>query len=100
MGVTCIAALNKIKYLENRVARIFTNSDYVASAFPLIRKLDWPTIKELIESETFNIVYNSVYDEALTYCMEMLVWLSDSCKREFHNAQTHLAVPLCILVSE
>ena len=70
------------KKLHNRAARIVTNSAYDASALPIIRKLGWPTINELNESETLKIVYKSVNNQAPIYLTEMFVRLSDACKRE------------------
>ena len=92
-GVTGVSAINKLQKLQNRAARIVTNSAYDASALPIIRKLGWPTINELIESETLKIVYKSVNDLAPKYPAEMLVRLSDSSKRELRNNKTNLAVP-------
>ena len=51
-GVAGINAINRLQKLPSRAARIVTNSAYNASALPIIRKLGWPTINELIESET------------------------------------------------
>ena len=74
-------------------ARIVTNSAYDASALPIIKKLGWPTINELIESETLKMVYKSVNNQAPIYLTEMFVRLSDACKRELRNTKTDLAVP-------
>ena len=70
-----------------------TNSAYDASALPIIKKLGWPTINELIESETLKMVYKSVNNQAPIYLTEMFVRLSDACKRELRNTKTDLAVP-------
>ena len=93
-GVAGVSAINKLQKLQNRAARIVTNSAYDASGLPIIRKLGWPTINELIEPETLKMVYKSVNDLAPTYLAEMLVRLSDSSKRELRNTKTDLAVPL------
>ena len=61
-AVSGINAINKLQKLQNRAARIVTNSAYDASALPIIRKLGWPTINELIESEILKMVYKSVND--------------------------------------
>ena len=66
---------------------------YDASALPIIKKLGWPTINELIESETLKMVYKSVNNQAPIYLTEMFVRLSDACKRELRNTKTNLAVP-------
>ena len=77
------------------MAGIVTNSAYNASALPMIRKLGWPTINELIESETLKMIYKLFNDQAPTYLTEMFVSLSKSSKRELHNTKTYLAVPHC-----
>ena len=84
-GVAGINAINKLQKLQNRAARIVTNSAYDASALHIIRKLSWPTINELIVSETLKMVYKSVNDQAPTYLTEMFVRLSNSSKRELHK---------------
>ena len=92
-GVAGINAINRLQKLQNRAARIVTNSAYDASALPIIKKLGWPTINELIESETLKMVYKSVNNQAPIYLTEMFVRLSDACKRELRNTKTDLAVP-------
>ena len=92
-GVAGINAINRLQKLQNRAARIVTNSAYDASALPIIRKLGWPTINELIESETLKTVYKSVNDQAPIYLTEMFARLSDTCKRELRNTKTDLTVP-------
>ena len=67
-------------------ARIVTNSAYDASALPIIRKLAWPTINELIESETVMMVDKFVKNQVPIYLTEMFVKLSDAvplCKSAF-----------------
>ena len=92
-GVAGVSAINTLQKLQNRAARIVTNSAYDASALPVIRKLSWPTINELIESETLEMVYKSVNDQAPSYLAEMFVRLSHSSRRELGNTKTDLAVP-------
>ena len=43
--------LKKIQKLQNRAARIVTNSPFDSSATSLIQDLGWPTIEELIHHE-------------------------------------------------
>ena len=92
-GVAGINAINKLQKLHNRAARIVTNIACDASAIPIIRKLGWPTINELIESETLKMVYKAVNKQAPIYLTEMFARLSDACKRELRNTKTVLAVP-------
>ena len=94
-GVSGINAINKLQKLQNRAARIVTNNAHDASALPIIRKPGWPTINELIESETLKMVYKSITDQAPAYLAAMFIKLSDSSKRELCNTKTYLAVPRC-----
>ena len=74
--VADINAINRLQKLQNRAARIVTNSAY--DALPIIKKLGWPTINELIESETLKMVYKSINNQAPIYLTEMFVRLSDA----------------------
>ena len=46
-----------LQKLQNRAARIVTNSSYDAPADALIQQLKWPNIAEIIKRETATIVY-------------------------------------------
>ena len=94
-GVSGINVINKLQKLQNTAARIVTNSAYDASALPIIRKLGWLTINELMESETLKRAYTSVNDQAPAYFAAMFVKLSDSGKRELRNTRTDLVIPRC-----
>jgi len=48
--------LDKLQKLQNRAARIVTNSSYDASSLPLIESLEWLTIKEIMLFETATTV--------------------------------------------
>ena len=58
---------NALQKLQNRAARIVTNSSYDASASPLLSKLEWPSIDEIIKEETTNIVHKSINNLAPKY---------------------------------
>ena len=45
-------AMNELQKLQNRAVRIVTNSRYDASAKPIIKKLGWLTVSEIIQMET------------------------------------------------
>ena len=92
-GAAGINAINRLQKLQNKAARIVINSAYDASALPIIRKLGWPSINDLIESETLKMVYKAVNRQPPIYLTEMFTRLSDVCKRELRNTKTDLAVP-------
>ena len=52
--------LSMLQKLQNRVARIVTNSSYDAPAANLIKELKWPTVHEMIKQETATIVFKSI----------------------------------------
>ena len=45
-------AINELQKLQNRAVRIVTNSRYDASVKPIIKKLGWLTVSEIIRMET------------------------------------------------
>ena len=51
-GDTYLLMLQK---LQNRAARIVTNSSYDAPAANLIKELNWPTVRDMIKQETIYI---------------------------------------------
>ena len=66
-GVCSATALNKLQRLQNRAARIATSSPYDAPSQPLLEKLRWQTIREIIDMETAMMVYQSINNEAPDY---------------------------------
>ena len=93
-GVCGTTALNKLQKLQNRAARIVTNSPYRMSAPPIIRQLGWQTVKELIETETVKMVYRSINQEAPEYPTGLFQRSSETCARQLRNTSTDLYVPL------
>ena len=92
-------AINELQKLQNRAVRIVTNSRYGASAKPIIKKLGWLTVSEIIQMETLIyksivMVYKSISDLAPTYLTEMFSRLSDRSKRELRNTRSDLEIPM------
>ena len=87
-------ALNKLQKLQNRAARIATDSPYDAPSLPLLEKLGWQTIRELIDIETAMMVYRSINNEAPNYITGLFERLSQNTIRELHNTKTELKMPL------
>ena len=87
--------LKKLQKLQNRAARVVTNSPFAKSSLPLISQLGWLTIKEIIDFEAASIVYKSLNGLAPPYMHSMFHKLSDSCNRNLRNTSTDLGIPLC-----
>ena len=92
-GVCRITALDKLQNLQNRAARIVTISPYNASAPPIIRKLGWQTVNDLIVKENLKMVYKCTNDEAPSYLACLFDRLSETSTRELRNTKTDLRVP-------
>ena len=58
-GVCDATTLNKLQKLQNRAVRIATNSPYGAPSQPLLDKIGWQTIWELIDMEPARMMYRS-----------------------------------------
>ena len=85
--------LDKLQKLQNRAARIVTNSSYDASSLPLIGSLGWLTIIEMIEFETATTVYKSLHGLAPEYMQSMFMKLSEYSSRSLRNTNTDLRMP-------
>ena len=86
--------LQRLQKLQNRAARSVTDSPYDAHSEPLIKKLGWLTIIQLIDTETVKIVYKALHNEAPKYLKELFHRLSDVQNRELRNSKTDLHIPL------
>ena len=85
--------LDKLQKLQNRAARIVTNSSYDTLSLPLIGSLGWLTIKEMIEFETATTVCKSLHGLAPEYIRQMFTKLSENTSRSFRNTNTDLRIP-------
>ena len=92
-GEILLNKLQKLQKLQNRAARIVTNSSYDASSLPLIGSLDWLTIKEMIEFETATTVYKSLHGLAPEYMRQMFTKSSENTSRSLRNTNTDLRIP-------
>ena len=93
-GATGNTALQKLQKLQNRAARIVTNSPYDAHSEPLLLRLGWPTVTQLIELETVKVVYKVLHNEAPDYLNSLFHKLSDSHCRMLRNSKTDLRIPM------
>ena len=90
-GKTRLLTLQK---LQNRAARIVTNSSHVASADAVIEKLKWPTISEIIKRETATMVYKSLNGLVPMYLSNIFSSNSTRDTIYLRNSDNDLRVPL------
>ena len=95
-GITRIESLQK---LQNRAARIVTDSSYDPPSEPLRKDLGWLSIKEMNVKETYTMMYKSQNDLAPKYLSDLFVRLPDFHILELRNTKSNLAVPLMRTVS-
>ncbi len=85
--------LNSLQKIQNRAARITTNSPYDASALPILQKLGWPSIKDLIRKETAMLTYKALNSLAPQYLGELFTKCSEGSDRNLRSAETNLQIP-------
>ena len=90
-GETRLLTLQK---LQNRAARIVTNSSYVAPADELIEKLNWPTISEIIKRDTVTMVYKSLNGLVPMYLSNIFSRNSTRDTIYLRNSENDVRVPL------
>ena len=52
--------LQTLQKLQNRTARIVTKSCFDTPSIGLIQRLNWPTVSDIIKSETATTMYKSL----------------------------------------
>ena len=75
------------------MARIATNSKFDVLSRPLIDRLAWKTIEELIAEESKTIVHKSLYELAPQYLCHHLARNSAGEARPLRNTFTDLKIP-------
>ena len=83
-----------MQILQNRAARIVTNSAYDSHSLPLIKGLGWLTVKELIRFETATDVFKSMNQLCPDYMAQMFQGQREQAKRTPRNIETDLKLPL------
>ena len=86
--------LQVLQNLQNRAARIVTNSNYDSSASALIKSLNWPTVADMIKIETACMVYKSINDLAPDYLSKMVTKNLTYSMKNLRNTATDLQFPL------
>ena len=85
--------INQLQKLQNRAARIITNSSFDTLSRPFIVELGWKTIEELIGNESKTMVFKSLNDLAPQYLCNLFTKNSACSSRNLRNIETDLRLP-------
>ena len=69
--------MSRFQKLQNRAARIATNSSFDTPSSQLIEKLGWKTVIELIDTESKTMIFNSLNEFAPPYLRSFLGKICD-----------------------
>ena len=89
-GCSGVTEINQLQKLQNRAARTVTGSSFDTPCQPLIKKLGWKTIDQLITSETYIMVYKSLHELAPQYMCNLFTRASQLASRCLRNTLTDL----------
>ena len=92
-GTCGVTEKNRLQKFQNRAARIVTNSKFDDSNRPLIERLRWKTIDELIAEESKTIVYKYLHGLAPQYLCHLFTRNSVGEARTLRNTSTGLKIP-------
>ena len=76
-GCCCDTKLNTLQKLQNRAARIITNSPFDSPAAPLLQRLEWLPVDRLVHRETSCMVHKSLNGLAPDNVCQIFSRLSD-----------------------
>ena len=85
---------NFLQKIQNRAARITTNSPYNTSAAPLLQNLGWPSTKDLIRKETATLTYKALNSLPPQYLGELFSKCSEGSDRILRSTEISLHIPL------
>ena len=85
--------INQLQKLQNRAARIITNSSLGTPSRPLIAELGRKTIEEFIGNETRTMVFKSLNDLAPQYLCNLFTKNSACSSRSLWDTETDLRLP-------
>ena len=84
----------QLQRLQNRAARIVTNSQFDAPSKPLIQSLGWKTIQELINRQVNLTVFKCLNSIAPKYLCDIFTKDTVNATRSLRNTNTDLSLPL------
>ena len=71
-------------------AFLFRSSSFSAVRLLVIRALEWPTVRELIDFESQKLVFRSLYGDVPSYMKDIFVRVNNSTVRSLSNADVNL----------
>ena len=92
-GCAGTTEINRLQKLQNRAARIVTNSCFDTPSNQLIETLGWKTINELIDTESKTMVFKSLNELAPPYLRSLFRKNSQSTSYRLRNTSTDLRLP-------
>ena len=81
--------INRLQKLQNRAARIITNSSFDTPSRPPIEGLGWKTIEELISYESKIMVFKSLNELAPRYLCNLFTKNSQCSSRNLRNTSAN-----------
>ena len=94
LGCSGSSTLLELQKLQNRAARILTNSAFDAPSSPIIKNLGWMKIADLISFESNQLVFKSLKNQAPQYICNLFQRNSDCSSRDLGNTATDLSLPM------
>ena len=85
--------INQMVKLKQRAARIITGSHFNALSLPLVKRLGWKTIDELIRNESNIMVLKSLHVLAPQFICNVFTKTSQLTSRDLRNLETDLRIP-------
>ena len=92
-GCAASTEIYRSQKLQNRAARIITNSSFDTPSRPLIEGLGWKTIEGLISYESKIMVFKSRNELAPRYLCNLFTKKSQCSSRNLRNTETDLRLP-------
>ena len=93
-GCAGLTEINQLQKLQNRAARMITNSSFDAPSRPLIKGLGWKTVEELASGESKTMVLKSLNELAPQYLCDLFTRNSPCSSYSLRDTGTNLRLPM------
>ena len=92
-GCAGTTEINRLQKLQNRAARIVTNSSFDTPSNKLIEKLGWKTINELVDIDSKTMAFKSLNELAPPYLRSLFTKNSQSTSYRLRITSSDLRLP-------